>query len=519
MKYSKIFSALALAIIFSLFTLIIPPAPAMAAGTVIVSPTSGHVGTSITASGTGFTTGNYYTITFAYGTSFSQQIGSGTVGGGVVPATSYTVPEMPAGAYNIYIQTFGTPSESGLNTFTVTPKISLSPTSDYVGQDIAIDGTGFAASEDVTITFFTSSTQHVTVGTTSTDANGSFANVPLTVPESYRGSHTVKALDDSGKSDTTNFSTKQSIAVSPTSGAVGDEVTITGTGFGASKYMNITYDGDAVTTIPSPVRADANGSFTAKFTVPSCVKGTYEVKAREGTTTYVGTANFAVEAGASLSKTTGNVGTSLTVTGTGFLVNHSVTITYPSEPTTVVTTTTNASGAFSATFDAPVSVGGSHIITVTDGTNIKTLIFTMESTPPPIPAPLLPLMDVKTESEAYFDWEDVTDLSLPITYTLQIATDEDFPEDSIVLEKEGLTTSEYTITEEEKLESTEEEAPYYWRIKAIDGASNESGWSGTGSFYVSGFSLGGLFKYVFYVLGGLAILALGFWLGRRTAYY
>jgi len=143
----------------------------------------------------------------------------------------------------------------------------------------------------------------------------------------------------------------------------------------------------------------------------------------------------------------------------------------------------------------------------------------MESTPPPKPAPLLPLMDVKTESEAYFDWEDVDDPSLPITYTLQIATDEDFPEDSIVLEKEGLTTSEYTITEEEKLESTEEEAPYYWRIKAIDGASNESGWSGTGSFYVSGFSLGGLFKYVFYVLGGLALLALGFWLGRRTAYY
>ena len=88
-----------------------------------------------------------------------------------------------------------------------------------------------------------------------------------------------------------------------------------------------------------------------------------------------------------------------------------------------------------------------------------------------------------------------------------------------MLEKEGLTTSEYTITEEEKLEATEEEAPYYWRIKAVDGASNESGWSGTGSFYVSGFSLGGLFKYVFYVLGGLALLALGFWLGRRTAYY
>lgn len=78
-------------------------------------------------------------------------------------------------------------------------------------------------------------------------------------------------------------------------------------------------------------------------------------------------------------------------------------------------------------------------------------------------------MGVKAKSRAYFDWEDVNDPSLPITYTLQIASDADFT--SIVLEKRKVLTTQNTPLSKR-------------RVKAIDGASNESGWSGTGSFYV-----------------------------------
>jgi hypothetical protein len=94
----------------------------------------------------------------------------------------------------------------------------------------------------------------------------------------------------------------------------------------------------------------------------------------------------------------------------------------------------------------------------------------MESEAPPMPMLLLPEVATTTEAEAYFDWEDVKDLS-GVTYTLQIASDKDFT--TIVLEKKGLTNSEYTITEEEKLEPAEKEA-YYWRVKAVDSAFNES---------------------------------------------
>ena len=134
-------------------------------------------------------------------------------------------------------------------------------------------------------------------------------------------------------------------------------------------------------------------------------------------------------------------------------------------------------------------------------------------------------MGVKASSRAYFDWcgdatdptKEVTDPS-GVTYTLQIASDAGFS--TIVLEKEGLTESEYTITKEEKLEATKKEAPYYWHVKAIDNASNGSDWSGAGTFYVGfTFAMPQWALYTLLGLGTLLLALLGFWLGRKTAYY
>ena len=176
------------------------------------------------------------------------------------------------------------------------------------------------------------------------------------------------------------------------------------------------------------------------------------------------------------------------------------------------------SGDVGSNWGSTMGANGEHLITISDGVITKELVFTMESTPPPPPAPLLPTDMSETKSEAYFDWEDVTDLSPPITYNLQVASDENFA--SIVLEKQGLAKSEYALTEEEKLAAVKEEAPYYWRVKAVDNASNESKWSSPSSFHV-GFSFA-LPGWVVYTLIGLSAIFIGFfafWVGRRTAYY
>jgi len=74
------------------------------------------------------------------------------------------------------------------------------------------------------------------------------------------------------------------------------------------------------------------------------------------------------------------------------------------------------------------------------------------------------------------------------------------------------------LTGEEKLAAVKKEAPYYWRVKAVDGDANDGEWSALASFYV-GFSMSG---WLIYTLIGVAVLVaafLAFWLGRRTAYY
>jgi len=90
----------------------------------------------------------------------------------------------------------------------------------------------------------------------------------------------------------------------------------------------------------------------------------------------------------------------------------------------------------------------------------------------------------------------------------------------MVLEKTGITESEYTLTSEESLASVERENPYSWRVKAVDGASNESGWTGTVSFYVGfAFDWPSWLTYTLLGLGAVLLGVFGFWLGRRTAPY
>ena len=79
-----------------------------------------------------------------------------------------------------------------------------------------------------------------------------------------------------------------------------------------------------------------------------------------------------------------------------------------------------------------------------------------------------------------------------------------------------LLLSEYTLTDYEKLAPAGQKA-YYWRVRAVDGASNEGEWSSVGLFYV-GFSrttMAGGIWYIFYGLGALVLAGLVFWFYRR----
>ena len=78
MRVKKIFRTLGIVIILALLALAISATPALAAPAVTLSQPTGPVGATVYVSGTGFAAGTY-TIYFAYGTSYQQVAGVGTV--------------------------------------------------------------------------------------------------------------------------------------------------------------------------------------------------------------------------------------------------------------------------------------------------------------------------------------------------------------------------------------------------------------------------------------------------------
>ncbi|MFC1943491.1 hypothetical protein ACFLWO_02795 [Chloroflexota bacterium] len=372
-------------------------------------------------------------------------------------------------------------------------QIMLDPDEGRVGTLVEISGEGFRNNQKVTIKY-DGNVVPIIIGDRETDSDGKFSCLIL-IPESTAGNHIVTAIDESGNKPEAEVSVESRITIAPSSTVMGNTVKVSGTGFGAEENVAITFDGDEVLTTPTLVETNHNGSFDSSFVIPSypyyADGGAYKIEAY-GESLNVPEAQLIIllaipptPPGVRLHPTTsrtspGHVGMELTADGTGFTANATVSINYSNGEAIIrATATADASGNFSATFTVPPSLAGDHAVTSTDGTNSVTSNFTMESEAPPVPS--LSEFVAPTEAKAYFDWEDVTDSS-GVTYTLQVASDTDFT--TIVLEEKVLTDSEYTIIEEEKLKATKKETPYYWRVKAVDGAANESEWTPPGLLYV-----------------------------------
>ncbi|MFC2016945.1 IPT/TIG domain-containing protein [Chloroflexota bacterium] len=505
MKYNKIFRLLSIAIVLSLLV-VLPATPVWAAPIITLSPTSSSLGTTVTLTAEKFLSyaGDSVFIFFN-----DAEIGSRTVPSAGSFTTEFNIPDdaIPGTAWITVKDKDGNQLGDSVS-FTIEEiKIELDPGNGTVGTIVTIDGKGFYANKSVT--FHYNEEMRPPVGTGVATPTGE-CSCSFTIPDSTAGNHEIvarDALDNSAKAD---FKVISSGTLDPTSGAVGDMATVRGTGFGFKSYVTLYFNNAVI----AYAKTNKYGNFEVAFNVPVLEPGIYTVEAEdEDGNTYK--AKFTIVAAATFGPPTGYVGTELTVNGTGLIVGRTVTIKF--DDTLVATDTVKPDGTFSATFKVPPSRYGEHNITASDGINTKQSIFTMESTAPTVPVPLKPEMGVKVESPVYFDWEDVTDPS-GVTYTLQIASDEDFT--FIVREKKVLTGSEYTITEEEKLEPVSKKALYYWHVKAIDGASNESVWSGTGSFYVgSSWAMPQWAIYTLFGIGALLLALFGLWLGRRTAYY
>ena len=429
-----------------------------------ISPKSGPVDTKLTVTGTGFRDERPITITFD-GDEVDTNPASITTGENGSFTASFQVPTCVNGTVEV-VASDG--KYTATAEFTIRASITLDPGSASVGDTVSIIGNGLRANRLITLTFDDEEVDSIPA-TIRSDSTGCF-EVDFTVPPSTNGVHEVRA-DDGAEVAEVSFTTLPLISLIPTGGPINAEVTIEGTGFGSDKVVTIEFDDNHVRTIAT----DVKGNFATEFVVPQTNSGNYNVVASDGVAT--AGAVFAVTTSIEVTPVTGHVGTAITVTGTGF--TGAVTVKY--DDLVVATTTADANGAFSISFSAPKSIHGHHTVTVSGVINTIEAIFTMESDAPPTPTLLLPENGARQNSRPSFSWGAVNDPS-GVTYTLQVATDDSF--NTLLLEKPGLTQSPYRLVREEGLSSTDSDAPYYWRVKAVDGASNESVWSTPRSFYV-----------------------------------
>ena len=554
MKRNKLFRILAAAGVMALLAVAIPASPALAARSIEVDPEEGQIGDYVDYDGQELpyedpsaipTPDNKVDIYFT-----SQEASKGDdiddeitiyeiVDEGVTVASNgdiagrFRVPseltdgdddeDVVGGTYYVCVTMKGDKDIKAVAEFTVVAgQITISPKSGVVGTEVDIDGEQFAADEEITIYYDGDEldSEYIAGGDSDTDRRGEFS-ATIIIPPSTAGKHTITVTDESISDAEAQFTVSPSLEVDPLHAPPGGTTTVSGAGFAGSKDVEIFIGGDAVAT----KKTDKYGSFSTTVTVPELDEGTYDLEADDGSNALEieFTIDIGTEVGinpATSQAAPGWVGQNVTMTGSGFAANTAITISYTSTPQVVATTTSDASGGFIASFNIPPSEGGAHTLTASDGSKTMSVPFYIEQTKPSIPAPLLPADGGKAAARAKFDWGDVTDQSSPVTYSLQVASDESFS--AIVIEVSGLTASEYTLPEGTELPKTSEGSPYYWRVRATDAASNIGDWSAPDSFHVGGFSFPGGGSWLIHLWWGLGTTGagfLGYYLGKRRAYY
>jgi len=302
--------------------------------------------------------------------------------------------------------------------------------------------------------------------------------------------------------------------LTPTSGGVGTRVTLSiiSSGFSLEGDYRIRWS-PAATFDESKTIVLAEGSVpkgghtvVATFTVPEARYGAHYIQfAPVGRVDPVNF-QFAVVPSLKVNPTSAQPGTVLSVKGTGFPSNDSGML-FLGGNVTGTRVNTNQAGSFETRFTVPTAPPGEHKLFVDIPiVHAESGIATIQILPvvKPVPsqeAPVVPSSEPKTGSEVRytfvpiedhhpphepipiapmghsfgiwgakkvtFSWNSVSDSS-GVTYTLEISRNVNFDQLGDGAQRTGLLETSYT--------ATIEPGTYYWRVKAVDGAGNESYW-------------------------------------------
>ena len=246
--------------------------------------------------------------------------------------------------------------------------VIVSPDGDGVGEILVVSGTGFTP--DATVrTYFAYDTSHETVKIGIVASDGTVLQF-ITVPEVPAGSYEVRVVT-SYEYASDFFTVESGLELNQTSALVDERVTVYGTGFRASRGINVRFDNETVATTAT----NSKGSFVAGFPVPPSERGSHEVRASDNT--YSAAARISIEQSISITPKSGATGTVVTVSGAGFRDNRDVIVTFEGEiiDTTPPSVSTDSEGSFTASLTVPTCVNETYQISASDGRYVASADF------------------------------------------------------------------------------------------------------------------------------------------------
>jgi len=341
--------------------LLIPILPQLALAdpgdSISLLPSSGHCGDLIEATGNVTTVGTYRicwnsrTPDYRVGTFTAYAAGNYTL--------AFYVPETVKGTYTVYL-TREDYSELAYTDFVVSPSVQIDPEEGPVGTEVTLNGYGFAASQDIQVSFLD------TVNTDTANTVGSW-EVSHTIPATPGGKYTFEVefkdgavwYDLAGKP----FTVTPEITA-PSSGTVGNAIEISGTGFASEEEdVEVTFDGKVVEP-NTPIVVDEDGSWEAIIVIPPLPRGTHTIDASGKSTVASDVPDVKVTVGAGIlvELISAYVGDTITVAGGGFATRETgIKITFDGAVVTPAFTA-KIDGTWESSFVLPASSYGSHAV-------------------------------------------------------------------------------------------------------------------------------------------------------------
>ncbi|MFH0775873.1 MAG: T9SS type A sorting domain-containing protein [bacterium] len=321
-----------------------------------IAPSTGKIGSVVKVKGDGFGASEVVHILFGTHQTLTTVIAD-SQGSFSDTLCTFVVQTAPFGNNPITAKGAGFGFMATASFFVLPGIFSLKPASGGVGDVVSVSGRGYGSSSLIAIHFGTTAT----ISTSISGVDGIFL-ATFIVDIKPSGTYTITASDSSGYEVTTGFILLPSVILMPTSGYVGANMEVFGSGF--DTYREVRIDFGTHQTITTTTSSDV-GTFSATFKVSAQPPGTKVITIQDTLGNLATTTFFIIPPNISVSPSSGLAGIPITVCGSLFFENSLVAISFGTY-LTITTIQTNQSGTFSTTFKVSAQPPGTKVITIQD---------------------------------------------------------------------------------------------------------------------------------------------------------